>query len=436
MVLPAVSRREFLKASAASGGVVALGGLASANVLGSNDRVHFGLIGVGNQGTNHLRSLLKRSEADNIRCLAVSDVYRKRINQALGITGKGDGYIDYRRLLDRKEIDAVVIATPDHWHAKLAIDAMEAGKHVYLEKPMTLWSRLDQAMEVRNTVRRLKRVLQVGPQATSAPGVWQAQEAIKAGRIGKVTWAQASYNRNGRVSDLDAPPFVIDPAAGPQATGENYIDWDMWLGWKWGLAPKISYTPWHFFRFRKFWAYSGGLATDLLYHKLAPTLLAIAGPDGEYPLRATASGGQYYDFKHDEDGGQVPDTYLTTIDYPSDYSVFLESTVTNDTQLPDRIYGKYGTLENFEGDPELLLNGPFAPEFEQRNDGYAQVRLREEKMARDMEGNFIDVIRGKGTLYCNAELGAATMVGIGLGVQSYRQNKTMLWNLKEEKEEG
>jgi predicted dehydrogenase len=403
-----------------------------ASVLGANDRINFGVIGLGNMGTGHLRSLMRRSEADNIQCVAVSDVYQKRITRAQGIMVGGEGYLDYRRLIDRKEIDAVVIATPDHWHAKIAIDAMEAGKHVYVQKPMTLWSRLDEAIAVRNTVKRLNKVLQVGPQATSAPGVWQAHETIKAGRIGKVTWAQGGYNRNSRISDFDAPPFGIDPDAGPQATGENYIDWDMWLGWKFGLAPKIPYNPWHFFRFRKFWAYSGGVATDLLYHKLAPLLLAIAGPDGEYPRRVSACGGRYVE-KNEEDGGEIPDTYMTTIDYPSGYSTFLESTITNDSPLPDRIYGKYGTIEDFEGDPELLANGAFAPEFESKNDGYAEVRLSQEK-GRDMEGNFIDVIRGTGKLYCNAELGAAAMVGIGLGVRSYRQNKTMLWDLKKEKE--
>lgn len=432
MSLPKLSRREFLQASTIAGAVASSHGIASTGVFGANDRIHFGVIGVGNQGTNHLHSLIKRSAADNIRCVAVSDVYQKRINRATGILGGGDGYLDYRRLLDRKEIDAVLIATPDHLHAKLAIDSMEAGKHVYLEKPMTLWSRLDQAIAVRDTVKRLGRVLQVGPQATSDPGVWEAREVLKAGRIGKVTWAQASYNRNGRTSDFDLPPFVIDRAAGPNAAGENYIDWDMWLGWKWGLAPKIPYNPWHFFRFRKFWTYSGGLATDLLYHKLAPILLAIAGPDGEYPLRATASGGQYCDFKHDEDGGQVPDTYLTTIDYPRDYSVFLASTVTNDTQLQDRIYGKHGTLDNFEDDPALAFNGPFAPEFEHANDGYAQLQMAGKK-GRDMEGNFIDAIRGNGRLYCNADLGAAAMVGIGLGVEAFRRNRTMLWDANEEK---
>lgn len=226
--------------------------------------------------------------------------------------------------------------------------------------------------------------------------------------------------------------FFVNPEAGPKGTGDNYIDWDMWLGWKFGLAQNTPFNPWHFFRFRKFWAYSGGVATDLLYHKLAPLLLAIAGPDGEYPLRVNASGGLYVESNH-EDGGQIPDTYMTTLDYPSGYSVFLESTITNDTSMPDRIYGKYGTIENFEGELALLANGAFAPEFESRNNGYAEVRLGHEK-GRDMEGNFIDVIRGNGKLFCNAELGAATMVGIGLGVKAFRQNKTLQWDPQKEAE--
>ena len=432
MELPNITRREFLKRSAASGGAVAASGLVPPRIVGANDRISFGVIGLGNMGTGHLKSLVKRSQADNIQCLAVCDVFQKRITRAKGVLQGGDGYLDYRQLLDRKDIDAVLIATPDHWHAKISVDAMEAGKHVYVEKPMTLWSRLDEALAVRNTARRLKRVLQVGPQATSDPGVHQAQDAIRAGRIGKVTWAQGGYNRNSRISDFDAPPFVIDAQAGPTATGDNFIDWDMWLGWKFGLAPKIAFDPWHFFRFRKFWAYSGGVATDLLYHKLAPLLLAIAGPDGEYPLRVTACGGRYVE-NNREDGGDIPDTYLTTLDFPSGYSIFLESTVTNDTPLPDRIYGKHGTIQDFQSDTRLVANGAFQPEFESSNDGYAEVKFSPEK-GRDMEGNFIDVIRGMGKLFCNAELGATTMVGIGLGVRAFRENRTIQWDVQKETE--
>jgi predicted dehydrogenase len=375
-------------------------------------------------GTGHLRKLVQRGQDDNLEVAAVCDVYQKRVDRAVEIS-KAAGSLDYRRVLDRKDVDAVLIATPDHWHAKLAVDAMEAGKHVYVEKPLSL--NADQALAVRDAVKRYQRVLQVGPQATSDDAYWQAREAIQAGRIGKVTWAQASYNRNARECLFNAPPYVIDPAAGPRATGQNYIDWDMWLGHKFGLAPRIEYNPEHFFRFRKYWAYSGGVATDLLYHKLAPLLLAIACPDGEYPLRASASGGIYVE----KDGRDIPDTFLVTLDYPREYSILLVSSITNDTQLPARIYGKHGTME-FEGDPELLANGEFSEEFKQKNEGHTGVRLSRRK-TRDMVGNFVDVIRGNGTLFCNAELGAATMVAIYLSVEAYRQHKTLSWDARADK---
>jgi predicted dehydrogenase len=417
------SRRDLGKIAAASAGALAFASLVSADAPGANDRIQMGVVGVGGMGTGHVGGLVRRREQDNVRVVAVCDVYQRRLNRARKLCD-GEGYLDYRKLLDRKDIDAVLIATPDHWHAKIAGDALEAGKHVYVEKPMT--HTVEQAIVLRNTVRRCKKVLQVGPQATGEDRYWQARAAIKEGRIGKVTWAQGSYNRNARECLFNVHQ-KIDPSAGPDKTGEDYIDWDMWLGHKYGLAPKIAWTPEHFFRFRKYWPYNGGVATDLLYHKLAPLLLAMAEPNSAYPLRVNACGGQYIE----KDGRDIPDTFLLTIDYPQEFSIFLISTLTNDSQLPDRIYGKHGTME-LNGDPLLRFNGDFQQEFKARNDGKDEARLAT-KPRRDMVGNFLDVIRGKGTLHCDVELGAATMVAIKLGVESYRQRKTMLWDSKTEK---
>jgi len=409
-----------------SAGTLAVSGLVSGDAKGANDRINMAVVGVGGMGTGHVHGLFKRRDEDNVQCRAVCDVYRRRVTRAQGVSG-GEGYMDYRRVLDRKDLDAVLIATPDHWHSKITIDAMESGKHVYVEKPMTL--RTDQAIEVREAVKRYKKVLQVGPQATGDDACWKAHEAIRAGRIGKVTWAQGSYNRNARVC-LFNDHQRIDRGAGPEKSGEDYINWDMWLGHQWGLAPKIPWTPEHFFRFRKYWPYNGGVATDLLYHKLAPLLLAIAGPNGVYPSRVNACGGQYVE----KDGRDIPDTFLLTIDYPSEFSVFLVSTLTNDTQIPDRIYGKHGTID-FGGESLLRGNGAFVPEFERSNDGKKEARLTHEPR-RDQVGNFLDVIRGNGTLHCNAELGAATMVAIKLGVESYRRRKTMMWDHEKERVVG
>jgi predicted dehydrogenase len=403
--------------------LAALGGLAPASILGANDRIRVGVIGCGGMGTGHLGDLVKRSESENIQVVAASDVFQKRLTRAKGIC-KGEGYMDYRAMLDRKDIDAVLIATPDHWHSKISIDAMDAGKHVYCEKPLT--HTVEQALATRNAVRKYKKILQVGPNATGEDSCWKAHQAIKDGRIGKVTWAQGSYNRNER-SCLFNEHQKIDSEAGPDKTGENYIDWDMWLGHKWGLAPKIAWNPEHFFRFRKYFPYNGGVATDLLYHKLAPLLIAIAGPNGEYPKRVNATGGLYVE----KDGREIPDVFLMTADYPSEWSLFLVSTLTNDTGIPDRVYGKEGTLD-LGGEPFLKFNGPYEEEFKAKNEGKKEVRIPVEKR-RDLKGNWLDAIRGTDSLRCNVELGTATMVAIKMAVDSYRQSKTLLWDAKKEK---
>ena len=423
MNTPNISRRAFVQTTALTAGAIALPAISCSAVPGANDRIRFAVIGCGGMGTGHLSSLVKRGDADSIKVVAVSDVYQRRLTRAKGIC-QGEGYPDYRKLLERKDIDAVLIATPDHWHSKISIDAMDSGKHVYVEKPMT--HTVGQAIQLRDAVKRTGRILQVGPNGTANDSFWAAHEAIRAGRIGKVTWAQASYNRNARLC-LFNEHQKIDPTAGPGKSGEDFIDWKMWLGYEWGLAPKIPWNPEHFFRFRKYWPYNGGVATDLLYHKLAPLLIAIAGPNGEYPMRVNASGGLYIE----KDGRDIPDTFLMTADYPSEWSLFLVSTLTNDAGPPDRIYGKHGTME-LGGEPSLRWNGDFKEEFKAKNDGKDEVRLPL-KQRRDLEGNFIDVLRGMDKLACNADLGCATMVAIKMAVESYRQKKTMLWDAKKEK---
>ncbi|HMJ65753.1 MAG TPA: Gfo/Idh/MocA family oxidoreductase, partial [Candidatus Binatia bacterium] len=211
----AISRRNFVKRSTLAAGALALGPLHHSRAAGANDRIRIGVIGVGGMGTGHVGSLVKKSEAENIEVVAVTDVYQRRVTRAKSIC-KGEGYMDYRRLLERKDIDAVLIATPDHWHAKISIDAMEAGKHVYCEKPMT--HTVEQAIQVRDAVKRYKKVFQVGPNGTANDSYWKAQIAIAAGRIGKVTWAHASYNRNARTC-LFNEHQKVDPTAGPDKSG-------------------------------------------------------------------------------------------------------------------------------------------------------------------------------------------------------------------------
>src|SRR3954462_12498609 len=243
-----VSRRTFVKTSALATGGLAYAALTESRAAGANDRIRIGVIGGGGMGTGHVGSLVKKSDPENIQVVAVSDVYQRRITRAKNIC-KGDGYMDYRRLLERKDIDAVLIATPDHWHGKISIDAMEAGKHVYCEKPMT--HTVEQAIEVRKAVKRYGKVFQVGPNGTASDSYWKARTAIADGRIGKVTWAHGSYNRNARIC-LFNEHQKVDPTAGPDKSGDDFIDWNLWLGHESHLAPKIAWTPEHFFRFRKY----------------------------------------------------------------------------------------------------------------------------------------------------------------------------------------
>ncbi|MHC5024885.1 MAG: Gfo/Idh/MocA family protein [Planctomycetota bacterium] len=440
------SRRRFMQTAAAATAATTLPAASWARVLGANDRLNLAVIGTGGMGTGHTRSLMGRRDKDNLLVTRVCDVYRRRLNNAVGVIegSEAAGTMEYREVLDDRGVDAVVIATPDHWHTKIAIEAMEADKDVYCEKPLSLT--VQQAIDCRDAVKRTGRTLQVGPQGTSDDRFWKARRAIADGRIGKVTWSQGSYCRNSRGGQFN---WHIDPDAGPNnpAHADGYVWWERWLGSEWDLAPKIPWNADHFFRFRKYFAYNGGLATDLLYHRLAPLLLAISGPDGEYPKRVVASGGRYLE----KDERDIPDTFLMMVDYPSEHTVVLASVMTNDVGVPDVIRGQYATME-FGSTLLVKEQGTWWPEFREANAGEFPSTMKTEdgketpdpapgqasfeiytSPRRDHMGNFLDAIRGEAPLHCNVDLGCSTMVAIKMGVESYRQNKVLLWDEQNER---
>jgi predicted dehydrogenase len=442
-----ISRRTFIKSSAALAAAAALPARSWGRILGANDRLNIGVIGTGGQGTGHVENFMRSSEPQNLLVTRVCDVYRRRLNNAISKIKGNDssGTMEYERVLDDKDINAVLIATPDHWHTKIAIEAMQAGKDVYVEKPLSLT--IEQAIQCREAVKKTKRTLQVGPQGTSEDRWWKAGEAIKAGRIGKPVWSQAGYCRNSREGQFN---WHIDEDAGPNAKGDGYVDWDRWLGSKYGLAPAIPWNPDHFFRFRKYWAYNGGVATDLMYHRLAPLLIAITGPTGEYPNRVVAAGGQYIE----KDGRDIPDSFMLMIDYPSEHTIVLVSVMTNDVPLGDMIRGQHGTMEPHGSGWLIKEQGTWAKEFRESNkdliktltekndkgeekplpDGRATCTI-DATPAKDWNhvDNWLDAIRGKDKLHCNIDLGCSVMVAIKLGVESYRQQKMMKWDAKAER---
>ncbi len=223
-----ISRREFLGAAAATA-------IASSRVLGANEKIGVGLIGCGGQGTHHLHKLVANPD---LKVLGVCDIYKPRLENAKAVSGASADH-NYRDLLDKKDIDCVWIAAPDHWHSRMAIHAREAGKDVYCEKPMARY--WHEARDFYAVAQRTKRVVQIGSQDTSRPIWWKAKELVEQGKLGPLVWSQTSIARNIRDGDWK---YGVNLAA-----GLHNLDWKRFLG----PATDRPYDPERFFRWRKYW---------------------------------------------------------------------------------------------------------------------------------------------------------------------------------------
>jgi len=436
-----LGRRDFVKTAIGTGAALAFAPSALGRVLGANDRINVGLIGMGGRGRYLLRWVMETGgqipatpppgsstvKAPDPRLatqvVGVCDVYVKR-RKAAEEFAKCAGFADYRELLDRKDLDAVLIATPDHWHARMAIDALEKGKDVYLEKPVTLT--IAEAREVAEAVRRTGRVLQVGSNTTSSDQWWRARKAIQDGMIGKLLLSQGSYHRN---SDAGEWNWKIEPEAGPRAKGDDYIDWDMWLG----SAPKRAYDADRFFRFRKYWDYSGGIATDLFYHVVAP--LNICWGEAQFPSRVVGTGGIYVF----DDGREVPDTFMLLADYPKGHSLVLSSTMANETHIPGLLRGHEGTIMmvpdgRFEGRVDSISVTPAAIAKQKFKEKYGTLEMKIECEPREthME-NFLRCVRTREKPVLDADTAYRAMVTIGMSVQSYREGRMLYWDAGRER---
>jgi predicted dehydrogenase len=442
-----LSRRRFVRTALEAGVAATALGRAPAvagKVLGANDRINVGLIGSGSRGRFLLRWIMEtggqvpavpppgsRPDATPpaadpalaARVVAVCDVYAKRRKEAAKLADC-EALGDYRALLDRADVDAVVIATPDHWHARMAIEALEKGKDVYLEKPVTLT--IDEAREVAQAVRKTGRVLQVGSNTTSSDQWWKARKAIQDGMIGKLIMSQGSYHRNSETGEWN---WAIDKDAGPDAKGDDHIDWDMWLG----SAPKRPFDADRFFRFRKYWDYSGGIATDLFYHVMAP--LNICWGEAQFPHRVVGTGGIYVF----TDGREVPDTFTLLADFPQGHSLVLSSTLTNDNHIPGLIRGHEGTIMivpegRFEGRVDHITVTPQPLAKKRFKDKYGTIEMKIECEPRESHmANFLRCVRTREKPVLDADTAYKAMVTIGMSVQSYREGRMLYWDAAQEK---
>ncbi|HKX32749.1 MAG TPA: Gfo/Idh/MocA family oxidoreductase [Blastocatellia bacterium] len=326
-----INRREFIKWSAAAGTTIGAGLnlKARASTFSSdrddspNGRITLGFIGVGARAHDVMSDVVKMP---GFEVVAVCDAYQGRLERALERTGgRAKVYKDHRELLAAPGIDAVYIGTPDHWHKDHAIAALNAGKDVYIEKPLTYT--IDEGLEIIAAVKKSGRILQVGSQNISLPAQARAKEIIESGRLGQITMIRSSTNRN---TAGGAWIYPIPPDA-----SEQTVNWEMFSG----PSRKHSFSLERFFRWRCYKDYSGGIATDLYVHTMTTIhyLMGVQAPDTVF------AAGDLYRWKESRD---VPDTINAILQYPEGFTVNLSATFNNQSasERSMEILGTKGTL--------------------------------------------------------------------------------------------
>lgn len=440
------TRRDFLQTSAT--GALALSAASYSRVFGAMESVGVAFLGVGGRCQQHIDVILEMQKKGlKVRPVAVCDVWDGQSVKGLikgrglypsaercGLPTKENGSTvtkDYRNILEKvKEANVVCIATPDHWHAKMALDAMDAGKDVYMEKPMT--KTIAEAIAVAKKAQDKNRVVTVGVQSMADP-TWQAAlEYIQAGNLGHVFQGQTSYYRNSNVGQWRYYPLTKEMSP-------KTIDWKMFLGCDFEVnGQKLGPTPeempfdralWG--QWRCYWPFGGGMFTDLFVHQ---TTHLIAAMGVRFPGRVTGGGGIYFEY----DGRDVPDTATIVADYNEGCQVLISATMCNNTQLGEMIRGRLGTIKftgggdfmkGFEVYGQEVAGGPAKPkegfsapvhEYKNPRTGNATYALWE---------NFLDCVRaGKRETLSTPELGAAAFTTVAMGVQSYRQGKVLFWD--------
>jgi predicted dehydrogenase len=424
-----MKRRAFLTRVIHAGVVTAAPGLAAGAVEGANDRVRMGVIGCGGRG----RYVARELEKAGARIVAVCDLYDLQMRRAKQeFEGDCREFLDFRELLDQRDIDAVLIATPDHWHAIPTVLACQAGKDVYVEKP--LGHNIREGQAVLRAAREHGRIVQTGTQHRSAPHFEEARRIIQSGDLGKVhlvrVWNFMNLARRDR-----------SPNQGPKPDG---VDWDFYLG----PAPWVPFD-WRRFlgTYRWFFDYAGGLITDYGTHRI-DTVHQIMGVEAP---RSVAAAGQRFALGL---GGDVPDVLQVTYEYPG-FVLSYESCALNAHGLGGRtpgrdyyraqgaedrphgmaFYGTGGTLLadriGFEIHPEL-----FPPPDRQPGQGRAPQAMRSERTGRDATDlhtrNFIECVRSRRQPAADVDLGHRAASACHLGNIAYRTGHKLRWDAVQE----
>lgn len=418
------SRRSFIqKTGWAAAGVVALGQFPFSAAAGSfrrkfvppSDKLRVGVIGCKGMGWSDMRSHLNLGDVD---CVALCDVDQSVLDMRSADVEKIGGkkpalFGDYRKMLEDKNIDAVIIGTPDHWHALTMIDAVQAGKHVYVEKPIA--NTIEECNLMVAAAKKYGKIVQVGQWQRSGPHYEQALEVVRSGQLGQIrlvkVWAYQGW--------MKSIPVKPD---GPVPAGVNY---DMWLG----PAPKRPFNENRFhFNFRWFWDYAGGLMTDWGVHEIDIALYAMGA---KAPRSVVASGGK---FAYPDDAAETPDTLQAVFEYDG-FNMLWEHAVGIDGGNYGKtegiaFIGNYGTLVVNRGGWEII------PETEQK-DGMTTYKMpdvpdqRPQGNALDNHTkNFVEAIKANDAsmLKCGIETGSIAAINAQMGNIAYKTGRKVYWN--------
>jgi len=411
------TRRDFMKTAALAAATAFVGG-DPRDARGANERLGVGFIGCGGRAGSHMNMVrhLKEQQGYPVDLVAFSDVYRPRMERAAKEHG-GSGYMDHRELLADPKVDVVCIATPDHIHAPQAIDAVKAGKDVYVEKPLTHWRQFDLAKQLAAEAKKAGRMVQVGSQGMS-DGAWhQIRKLVQDGLIGQPIHAECGYFRVGDWGERGMPIDDKNAKPGPD------LNWEAFLG----DSPKRDFDVSRFFRWRMYEDYAGGPCTDLFPHSLSPVVSMLGVT---FPSLAVATGGM---FRYTE--REVPDTFNMLIDYPQKITVAVLGTQgNNDPTIPGRgAGGRIPVLRGWDG--VLTVSGKeirFVPA-----DGCKKPRqtfpIEHAENNVDHWKNLLDCAKSrKNELNAPVELGYHVQTALIMGYLAMKQGRTARFDVEKQ----
>jgi predicted dehydrogenase len=419
-----IKRRTFLGAMTAA---------SYQRVYGANDRIQVGFIGYGLIGAQHVFDFKNQPDAD---LAAMCDVYQPRLEQGVAACGgRAKGYKDFRALLDNKDIQAIVVATPDHWHALLTIMGCAAGKDVYVEKPLTLFVREGRWMA--NAARKYNRVIQVGTQQRSGPHYQKARQLLQSGYIGKIHSARMGSFRN-IMPGFGAPPDTAAP---------HELDYQMWLG----PAPERPYNPHRaLYHFRWFWDYSGGQMTNLAAHEIDIVQWVL---EAKGPKSVASSGGRFAL----ADNGETPDTQDALLEYNGATALWShrEASAGRRSGSGLEFFGTKGSMTvsragfevfpDMKVDPESLIpkfqghpgGGPTASGL--KPEPYIAAVKEPGSAAQQLDlhvRNFLDCIKSRNSPISDIEGGHRTATACHLANISLRIGRKVTWDAEREEIAG